>query len=198
MSSASLEPQESSRPRVKRMRHRHACNLCRARKVRCDPGNNSCSNCELAGVECVTTDPMRGSSRALDRRRRQLAGVQQPGGSFMGSSPMSPVSSGSPTELSYRTRDPSVESSLARRLAEMEQRLQILDRERAESRNPFVKVHQGRPQNVSNVTRSVASIENPNPRKQFHLPDIRRQSPPNQSQERYGKIPCPTSFARFS
>jgi hypothetical protein len=143
-------------------------------------------------VKCVTTDPMSGSSRALDRRRRQSAGVQHPGGSFMGSSPMSPVSSGSPTELSYQTRDPSVESSLARRLAEMEQRLQMLDRESAQNSNLSVQWHQGRPQNVSNVMRSAAPIENPNRRKQFHPPDIQRQSLSNQSQERYGKkIPLP-------
>ena len=168
------------------MRPRHACNLCRARKVRCDPGDNSCSNCELAGMECVTTDPTSGSSRSLDRRRRQSAGVQRPGRSFAGSSPMNPVSSGSLTDLSHHARDTSAESSLARRVAEMERRLQMLDRERAQNGNHSVQGHRGQAQNVSNFMTSGTPIQNSNQQTQFAPTDISGQPHTNQSQGRYG------------
>jgi Fungal Zn(2)-Cys(6) binuclear cluster domain len=177
MSSSGYEPLEPPRPRLKRMRPRHACNLCRARKVRCDPGDNSCSNCELAGVDCVTTDPKSGASRILDRRRGQSAGIQRPSGSFAALRPMSPASSGSPSDLSKDGI--SVESNLARRLSQMEQRLLLLDRQRGEGQNSSLPVQWDR---VRAHNPSGPPL-NPLQRSLFHSMDTRVQSQTNLSSE---------------
>ena len=89
-------------------------------------------------MECVTADPTSGASRTLDQRRRQSAAVRRPAGNFIASSPISPVSSGLPSDLG---RDGSlVESNLARRLAQMEQRLLMLNYEYDKSQNRGLSV----------------------------------------------------------
>lgn len=65
---SSSDDLENQTPK-KRIRLSHACNLCRSRKVRCDEQEHSCRNCELAGVECITTDP-RSAIGAQGLRRR--------------------------------------------------------------------------------------------------------------------------------
>lgn len=52
----------------KRLRLSRACNLCRARKVRCDERLPSCHNCEVAGVQCVTVDPKRPDAEVPRKR----------------------------------------------------------------------------------------------------------------------------------
>ena len=185
MSSSGYEPREPPRPRAKRMRPRHACNLCRARKVRCDPGDNSCSNCELAGVECVTTDPKSGASRILDRRRRESAGVQRPVGSLVASSPMSPASSGSPSDLGNHVRDAgSGESNLARRLAQMEQRLLMLDQARDHEQSSLLRQRN----HVKPHSSSQPSPLSPQ-RSSFHHIDPQGSVQPSQSAQSYGMMP---------
>ena len=194
MSSSGYEPRDLPRPRPKRMRPRHACNLCRARKVRCDPGDISCSNCDLAGVECVTTDPKSGSSRVLDRRRRESAGVQHPAGSVIASSPMSPASSGSPSDLGNYARDTgSGESNLARRLAQMEQRLLMLDQERGhrQSSGSTSQRNQTRPHNIS-----VESLNSPK-RSPFHLVGSQSHDQTKQLAESNGNFPRQLSLPRI-
>ncbi|KAH6884603.1 hypothetical protein B0T10DRAFT_493467 [Thelonectria olida] len=48
-------PREQRRSNVRRA-NVTACSRCRSRKQRCDQNIPACSNCERAGVECVSTD----------------------------------------------------------------------------------------------------------------------------------------------
>ncbi|KAL4737838.1 hypothetical protein BDV11DRAFT_171532 [Aspergillus similis] len=53
----------------KRKRLSYACNFCRQRKTRCDEGQPSCRNCQVAGVQCITTDKRRAGVIVTSRRR---------------------------------------------------------------------------------------------------------------------------------
>ncbi|OCL04024.1 hypothetical protein AOQ84DRAFT_391824 [Glonium stellatum] len=60
----------------KRQRLFRSCNLCRARKVRCDEQQPSCQNCLKARAPCIITDPRRPGVDSSATRRR--AGNSQP------------------------------------------------------------------------------------------------------------------------
>lgn len=64
----------TNRPQ-KRIRLSRACNKCRSRKVRCDEGQPSCTNCVRAKVECITTDPNNPEQLSTHARRRAGTGV---------------------------------------------------------------------------------------------------------------------------
>lgn len=53
----------------KRKRLSCACNYCRAKKTRCDEQRPRCTNCQLAGVPCITVDRRR--TKATDQQRRR-------------------------------------------------------------------------------------------------------------------------------
>ncbi|KAJ5637877.1 hypothetical protein N7490_007756 [Penicillium lividum] len=57
------EPQNTKRKRLS-----YACNYCRSKKTRCDE-KQPCHACELAGVECITTDKRRDGAPVAQRRR---------------------------------------------------------------------------------------------------------------------------------
>ncbi|KEQ75223.1 hypothetical protein M436DRAFT_41996 [Aureobasidium namibiae CBS 147.97] len=63
----------TNRPQ-KRIRLSRACNKCRSRKVRCDEGQPSCTNCVRAKVECITTDPNNPDQLSTHARRRAGTG----------------------------------------------------------------------------------------------------------------------------
>lgn len=56
---------------LKRKRLNHACDRCRARKVRCDDARPDCTNCVKANAKCTTRDP-RNPSAAVVRHEAQL------------------------------------------------------------------------------------------------------------------------------
>ncbi|KAJ6127607.1 hypothetical protein N7523_003219 [Penicillium sp. IBT 18751x] len=57
---------------IKRKRLSYACNHCREKKTRCDE-EQTCRNCRLAGVQCVTTDKRRDNAPVSHRRRHNSA-----------------------------------------------------------------------------------------------------------------------------
>ncbi|KAL4806054.1 hypothetical protein BDV18DRAFT_160124 [Aspergillus unguis] len=63
-------------PSSKRKRLSYACNYCREKKKRCDEQQPSCRNCQLAGVECITTDKRRGGVVSYRRRSTAPSEVQ--------------------------------------------------------------------------------------------------------------------------
>ncbi|KAJ5777721.1 hypothetical protein N7520_000967 [Penicillium odoratum] len=58
-----IEPQNTKRKRLS-----YACNYCRSKKTRCDE-KQPCHACELAGIECITTDKRRDGAPVAQRRR---------------------------------------------------------------------------------------------------------------------------------
>ncbi|SPO38357.1 uncharacterized protein PSFLO_03834 [Pseudozyma flocculosa] len=56
-------------PNRKRKRLSHACQACRARKVRCDESLPACRNCVRAQIQCITTDPRRPHLASVSRTR---------------------------------------------------------------------------------------------------------------------------------
>ncbi|ETS06650.1 hypothetical protein M419DRAFT_126082 [Trichoderma reesei RUT C-30] len=69
--------------RLKRGVERASCDFCHGRKIKCDrasrafSGQTSCSPCSLRGIQCLLDDS---DDVRLRRRRRRIAGVEEPVG----------------------------------------------------------------------------------------------------------------------
>ncbi|CZR57795.1 uncharacterized protein PAC_07684 [Phialocephala subalpina] len=107
---------EGGGEKKRRVRLSHACNLCRARKVRCDERLPSCHNCEVAGVECVTVDPKHPQAEVPRKRVGSEAVTRQDAANFTYQNfvPRTPGS------------DPNTHSDVTERLRELEEEVRRL------------------------------------------------------------------------